>query len=198
MKIVGITGGTGAGKTSALNVLEAHGAYTMDCDAVYHEMLRSCEPMKQELESRFPGVLGEQGVDTKRLGAVVFNDKSALADLNEITHRHIEMEVDRNIEREREAGRRIFTIDAIALIESGRGAKCDYVFAVTAPAEVRARRIMLREGIDYEYAMMRIKAQQSDEFYEKHCTRVLYNTFSTLEEFEKYCDTCFERMGIYE
>ena len=82
MTIIGITGPTGAGKTTALNELKKLGGVIIDCDAVYHGLLKSNIPLRNELESRFGILTDENGdFDRKKLGAVVFHDPAALADL---------------------------------------------------------------------------------------------------------------------
>lgn len=107
MKVIGITGPTGAGKTTALGALEELGAVVIDCDAVYHRLLAESAPLRAALTGRFgPGILGlDGGVDRKKLGNVVFNDPAALADLNAITHRFVMEEVDRAIARAEAEGR---------------------------------------------------------------------------------------------
>ena len=90
MTIIGITGPTGAGKTTALNELEKLGGVSIDCDAVYHELLKSNRALQDEIQSRFGVLTDENGVfDRKKLGGVVFHDPAALADLNAIAHRHV-------------------------------------------------------------------------------------------------------------
>ena len=94
MTIIGITGPTGAGKTTALRVLEGMGGVIIDCDAVYHELLKTNITLQSELENRFGILTDENGVfDRKKLGAVVFKDQNALADLNAIAHRHVVLAV---------------------------------------------------------------------------------------------------------
>ena len=74
MTVVGLTGGTGAGKTTALNVLRDRGALIIDCDEVYHELLESSAPMMAELRERFPGAFAEDGrFDRKALGRIVLS-----------------------------------------------------------------------------------------------------------------------------
>lgn len=85
MHIVGITGGTGCGKTTALMELERQGALVIDCDAVYHELLASNAAMLAEINARFPGTIENGVLQRKKLGAVVFADAAALDDLNAIT-----------------------------------------------------------------------------------------------------------------
>jgi len=191
MTIIGITGGTGAGKTTALSVLEEFGALIIDCDAVYHELTRTSAKLKSELDTRFPGVIADGKLDRKALGKIVFTDKSALHDLNEITHRHVGNEVDRLLAQWGENGGTLAAVDAIALIESGLSSMCDLTVAVTAPSEVRAARIMAREGISREYALMRINAQQPDKFFRDNCTYVLVNDFDTADEFKAKCSDFF-------
>ena len=97
MTIIGITGGTGAGKTTVLSVLADLGAGIIDCDAVYHRLLAEDAQMGEELRARFgPEVFGAGGaLDRKALGRVVFDDPQALLDLNAITHRHVVAETER-------------------------------------------------------------------------------------------------------
>ena len=177
MKRIGITGPTGAGKTTALGALEDLGACVIDADAVYHKLLADSAPLRAALADRFgPAILDGAGkVDRKALGAVVFGDPEALADLNGITHRFIRAEIDRQTARAEAEGRPAAAIDAIALIESGLGETCDAVVGVLAPAEVRVRRIMAREGISEDYARGRVAAQQGDGFYRAHCAHILEN-----------------------
>ena len=85
-------------------------------------------------------------------------------------------------------------IDAINLIESGAEALCDRTVAVTAPAELRVRRIMARDGIDERYARMRISAQKSDEFYRGKCDYELSNTAETPEDFREIARDFFRRL----
>ena len=90
MKIIGITGPTGAGKTTALGALTALGACIIDADAVYHRLLEESAPLREALTARFGDICDQMGrIDRKKLGEQVFTDPAALADLNGITHRFV-------------------------------------------------------------------------------------------------------------
>lgn len=193
VKIIGITGGTGGGKTTALNVLKEMGALTIDCDEVYHRLTTDSAEMLSELETRFPGVVKKGVLQRKLLGETVFSDSQALADLNAITHRYVIAEVDRQITQWARMGGSLAAIDAIALIECGLARRCAAVVGIIAPRDVRVRRLMDREGISREYAEKRIDAQQRDEFYYKNCDFVLVNDKSQ-DEFRKQCEELFKRI----
>ena len=195
-QIIGITGPTGAGKTTALKALEELGAVVIDADAVYHRLLAESAPLQAALIGRFGGgILDADGkLDRKRLGAVVFADPAALTDLNRITHGFITAEVDRLCAQAAAQGRPA-AVDAIALIESGLGARCGAVVGVLAPKELRIRRIMEREGIPYPYARSRVEAQPEDAFFRAHCDYILENGESrTQEEFRAEALALFRRI----
>ena len=193
MKIIGITGGTGCGKTTALNELERRGALLIDCDAVYHRMLETDRPMLDEIEKYFPGAVIDGKLDRKALGAVVFTDEEALRDLNIITHRHINLEIRRILREHAMNGGTLAAIDAIELFSSGLAKRCTATIGVIADREVRIDRIMRRDGISREYAMMRVNAQRPNEYFIQKCSHVLENNGSQ-EEFIEKCKKTFEEV----
>ena len=79
--ILGITGGTGCGKTTLLNVIAEKGGLILDCDAVYHQLLTRDDRLLQAIEARFPGTVIDGKLDRKKLGPIVFSDEQALLDL---------------------------------------------------------------------------------------------------------------------
>lgn len=186
MIVIGITGPTGAGKTTVLNVLRDMGGAVADCDEIYHDLLRTSAPLREELRARFGGeIFGENGdLRRKELGAIVFGEPDALADLNAITHRHIIAQLRRLIAQAEAEGRPAAALDAIALIESGAAKLCGVTIAVTAPEDIRVRRIMAREGISEAYARARVAAQKPSAWFEARCTYTLRNDGSqaALEE----------------
>ena len=156
--IIGITGGSGCGKTTLLNCIAERGGLVLDCDAIYHRLLREDAALLSAIEARFPGVVEDGVLQRKKLGNVVFSDENALSDLNKITHSAILAEVRRQLEN----APKLAAIDAIALFESGLGKLCNTTVAVTAPREDRIARLMARDGISREYAEKRIDAQRTD------------------------------------
>ena len=184
------TGGTGSGKTSALEAIRDLGGRVIDCDEVYHEMLRDSAELRHAIEVKFHGVFNSDGtLNRKKLGELVFENKERMEQLNEVIYRFIVPEVQRRCQ----AGE-LVAVDAINLIESGAEALCDRTVAVTAPAELRVRRIMARDGIDERYARMRISAQKSDEFYRGKCDYELSNTAETPEDFREIARDFFRRL----
>ena len=197
MKIIGITGPTGAGKTTALKTLEALGVRVIDADRVYHTLLEESAPLRAALTERFGGtILDAAGrVDRKALARQVFGDPAALADLNAVTHRFILAEIARQAEEARNQGAPAVAVDAAALLESGLGEQCDAVVGVLAPKELRIRRIMAREGISEDYARRRAEAQPPDGFYRAGCTHILENRpKDSLEAFQDRAKALFSAL----
>lgn len=153
MKRIGITGPTGAGKTTLLQEVEKLGGAVIDCDAVYHEMLKSDIPLQDALEKEFGPLRDKSGsIDRKKLGSIVFDDRSKLEALNAIAWKGITQRVRGILEECGQQGRTLAAIDAIALLESPLKELCQLTVAVLAPPEVRVKRIMAREGISEDYA----------------------------------------------
>lgn len=191
--ILGITGGTGCGKTTLLNLIRDRGGLVLDCDAIYHELLRTDAALLAAIEARFPGVVREGVLDRKKLGSLVFSDPKALEELNHITHGAVKREVLRRLEGDPS----LAAIDAIALFEGGLVELCDVTVAVTAPAEARIARLMARDGISREYAAARIDAQHSQDWFRQRCDYTLENN-GNLDAFATECLAFLREAGIME
>ena len=189
--IIGITGGTGCGKTTALEAIRQLGGMVLDCDAIYHELLRSDNALRSAIEARFPGTVTDGALDRKKLGAIVFSDAQALADLNSITHSAVEKKVLEQLA----AAPRLAAIDAIGLFESKLSDLCDVTVAVTAPEADRVARLMARDNITEDYAKMRIQAQHSQQTYVDLCDYCLENT-GTQPQFLDKCLAFFRQIAI--
>ena len=191
--ILGITGGTGCGKTTLLSCIAEQGGLILDCDAIYHRLLLTDREMLERISDRFPGTVVDGLLERKKLGSLVFSDPQALLDLNAITHCAVKREVLRRLE-ERPA---LAAIDAIALFEGGLAQLCDVTVAVTAPEESRVRRLMARDGIPEDYARSRIAAQRPEGWFRERCDYVLCNA-GTQADFQRKCLAFLEDLGIME
>ena len=191
--ILGITGGTGCGKTTLLNCIAQLGGVILDCDAIYHELLRTDPALLGTIEKRFPGTVENGALQRRKLGNLVFSDEKALNDLNQITHGAVKAEVVRRLAEKP----KLAAIDAIALFEGGLAELCDVTVAVTAPEEVRIQRLMARDGIDRDYAKRRIDAQKSADWFRENCDYCLENN-GTQNDFHDMCLAFLRQLAIIE
>jgi dephospho-CoA kinase len=160
---VGLTGGIGSGKSTVSALLAGHGAVVVDYDRLAREVVEPGRPALTAIAARFgDGVIAADGtLDRPALGAIVFGDAAALADLNGITHPAIR---DLAAEREREAGADAVVVhDNPLLVEMGADAQCDVVVVVDVPVEVQVERLTTVRGMSADEARARIAAQASRE-----------------------------------
>ena len=191
--ILGITGGTGCGKTTLLNCVAKRGGLILDCDAIYHDLLRTDPSLLAAIEARFPGTVENGVLQRKKLGNLVFSQRKALSDLNAITHGAVKAEVLRRL-KEQPA---LAAIDAIGLFEGGLAELCDVTVAVLAPEEARITRLMTRDGIDRVYAKRRIDAQNGADWFQSRCDYCLENN-GTQADFQKTCLAFLDKLGIMD
>ena len=179
MKVIGLTGGTGSGKSVVSKSLAEVGAVIVDADKIAHEIILKDEPAYREIVEYYgTGILDAEGnIIRKKLGEIVFNDKEKLAFLNQCTHKYITAEVKRQIAAAKEVGTAAaIIVDAPLLLEAKLEAVCDLVWVVYADPEVRAQRVMARDGISYELAKARISNQKSWEEYRSAASTVIDNS----------------------
>lgn len=185
--LIGLTGRTGSGKSTAARIFEDLGAFVADCDKVAHEVLKD-RIVKEELCKLFSdSILDSNGeIDRKKLGAIVFSDNNKLTLLNKIVHSFI---VERCVKLCEESGKDICLMDGSELEASGADKLCKHIVVIAADEKTRLERIMARDNIDKESALKRIHSQsdyskkaiiidndsQEDILREKIC--VLYNQF---------------------
>ena len=189
--IIGITGGTGCGKTTALNALAELGFHIIDCDALYHTLLETNREMLNAIEAKFPGVLLEGKLQRKVLGQRVFSNAEALDTLNQTVWPYVGRAVDAQIQARFPQP---CAIDAIGLLESGLGKLCTMTVAITAPEEARVSRLMAREGISEDYARLRIGAQKSNDVFAANCGVTICNSFDSAAHFLAHCKEIFQQL----
>ena len=165
----------------------------LDCDAVYHTLLKTNTSLLSAIAARFPEAMEEDTLNRKKLGTIVFANASALKDLNEITHSAVKTEVLRQLSD----APALVAIDAIGLFEGGLSPLCDITVAVTAPEETRIARIVARDKVSADYARSRIRAQRPQEEFISLCDYALENN-GTKEEFYRKCLGFFKKWAIIE
>lgn len=182
MKILGLTGGSGTGKSTVAQLLTARGAGVVDADALYHALCVSCTPMLRELSAAFGDVLCADGaLNRGALAPIVFSDPAKLEQLNTLVYPYIRDASFAAFDRLAAEGCTLALFDAPTLIESGLHRLCRDevtgagVLGILAPVEVRIGRIIARDGLTEQAARARVGAQPPDSFYFQRCDYLIRN-----------------------
>jgi len=172
--VVGLTGGSGTGKSTACDFFRKRGYIIVDSDKIARKVCEKGEKCFDDIVDAFgTSVLNEDGtLDRAKLGGIVFSNKEKLELLNQITHKYI---IQKNMEIIKNNPDANIVLDAPLLFEAGLDKVCHEIICVLSDIKKRAERIMERDLITLEKAMARINSQPDDDFYIERCTHVLYN-----------------------
>lgn len=183
MKVIGLTGGIGSGKSTVSRFLAELGAVVIDADKVGHQAFLPGTKLWQEVVAAFgEGVLGAGGeIDRKKLGEVVFNSPELRSCLNEIMHPAMYDMVKAQIDDYRRRGVAVVVLEAPLLIEAGWTPLVDEVWVTVAPEETVLKRLERRSGMSGADSLARIRSQLATEERIKHAD-VVINTDCTLDE----------------
>ncbi len=179
MKVLGITGGIGSGKTLVLNILkENYNAEIIEADRLGHELMEPGRAVYNNVVSYFGrDILGKDDtIDRKKLGGIVFADKDKLRKLNELSHPVIRDEILRIIDEGRNRGTELVVLEAALLIEEGYSSLCDHMVYVHSPVEIRINRLMEYRGFDRERALAVIRSQNPEKYYRDNCDLMIDNS----------------------
>ncbi|HOF41889.1 MAG TPA: dephospho-CoA kinase [Candidatus Hydrogenedentes bacterium] len=161
MQVIGITGGTGSGKSEAARRFEELGYPVIDADRIGHDVLEPGGEAAPAVVAAFgQEILCAGQIDRKKLGARIFAEPEARQQLNAITHPCIKREIKRRIKALAAQGHRTVLLDAALIAESGMREPClDGLILVTCPESVRLQRLMKARGLSQDEAMARMRAQ---------------------------------------
>lgn len=181
MRIIGVTGGIGSGKSTVSKILASLGAHIIDADKLAKEIVEKGQAALDEIVDCFgSSVLDISGkLNRKRLSDIVFKDESKLRTLNKITHKYVANKIVETIDSL--GSDEIAVVDAPLPIKHGFLDVVSEVWAVTADMEVRIKRVMERSGLTYNEVKDRINLQLSDEYYKSISSIVIENNGSVEE-----------------
>ena len=182
MRVWGLTGNIGAGKSTVARLLAARGVPVVDADQIAREVVAPGTEALREIAARWPQVVSDQGVlDRKALAALVFQDSRERAALNQITHPRIAFEVAARLRALAEAGQPVAVYEAALIIENQLYQGLDGLAVVTAPEEVQLARLRQRDGMTEAEARARIAAQLPANEKLRHATFAIDNAGSEVE-----------------
>lgn len=187
MKIIGLMGGSGAGKSTVAEILKKHNANIIDCDKISHQIMEPNTPAWQETVKTFGNEIlnPNNTINRRALANIVFNNRQRLAELEEITHKYIKQEVYSRLETAKKANLPLTVIDAPLLVEAGLDKSADSVWLVNADCNLRVERIAKRDNITKQEAINRLKNQPDPKSLEPYANVIIDTTNVTLEELEK-------------
>ncbi len=189
MKVIGITGGVGAGKSRILNFLkETFHARVFEADKAGHQVMEPGTKGFREILSVFgQEILGEDGrIDRESLGALVFSDGEKRIRLDRIIHPAVKEMAVEEIARAREEGEAsLFVIEAALLIEDHYEEICEELWYIYADRKVRRERLRTFRGYPEEKITAIFESQLSDEKFREHCQEVIDNSGSIEKAYEQ-------------
>lgn len=178
MRIIGITGGIGTGKSRVLNYLHTEfGAYIMETDKLAHRLMEPGNAVYHEIVRQFGSeILSEDAsIDRARLGAIVFRDEVQLDQLNHIVHPAVKSYILKDIEEQRAQNITYYVIEAALLIEDGYREICDELWFIHTEQQIRIERLLHNRGGDHDKWKQVIENQSSDAFYAENCDVIIRN-----------------------
>lgn len=180
MKVIGITGGVGAGKSEILKYLkEKHGAVVVEADKVGHLLMEPGGACYYSIVEKFGSSVlnGDQTINRGKLGKIVFSDEGLLAELNKIIHPRVKSHIVSEIAKERAYHRtKYFVVEAALLIEDHYDVICDEMWYIHTDASVRAERLKETRGYDDEKITSICANQKSPEEFRSACQVVIDNS----------------------
>ena len=176
-RVIGLTGQSGAGKTTVSRVFSQNGFAVIDADIISREVTEKGQPCLTELSEAFGSdIINPDGtLNRKRLGSIVFSDREKLRQLNGIIYPYIIYRIISRIDKLSEEGRELILLDAPTLFEANADDLCDLIISVTADESIRMSRIIARDGITPEAAKKRFESQYSEHFFVNHSDFVIIN-----------------------
>lgn len=187
MRIIGVTGGIGTGKSTVSKILGKNGAIIIDADQTTREIVLKSSVIVEKIRKTFgEEVIDEEGnVIRKVLASIVFNDKNQLEKLNKITHSEIGRIIKQNLNKlSNEDNKELIVIDAAIPFREGFLDVCNEIWVITSTLAERIKRLNVRSGYSEAEAMKRINSQLSEDEYRKIATKIIFNNCK-IEELEK-------------
>ncbi|NMP22844.1 dephospho-CoA kinase [Sulfobacillus harzensis] len=177
MRLIGLTGGIGSGKSSVSQMLSSYGASIIDADQITHALERRGQPVWRAIFEAFgwPVLAANGELDRKKLGHWVFGTPALRARLNAIVHPAVRAEVRRQAQAAAESGAPVAVLDVPLLIEGGLYRMVDEVWVVYADPDDQAARIQARDGVGEDHAWQRIRAQMPLKDKLAYADRVIDN-----------------------
>ncbi len=194
MKVIGITGGIGSGKSTVLGMLkDRYGAGIIVSDELGHLSMKKGTDTYLRIVKEFGEDIldGSGSIDRGRLSKILLSSEEKLKIQNSIVHPFVIALIREKIENFRKEGKSIAAVESAILFEAGCDSLCDEVWFVTADAEVRIRRLISDRGYTYDKAKAFICRQKSDEFFLERCSKVIYNN-GDIENLSKQLEKCIE------
>lgn len=189
IEVFGLTGKTGAGKSTVAKLLEENRFYVIDGDVIARSVTQKGSAVLKKLEKRFSNeiIFPDGTLNRKKLAEIAFSSAENTNALNEITHGAIDEIFRKEIENAEKSGFKKCVIDAAALLESPSKKLCEKMIVVTAPEEIRLERILKRDNITESDAKRRMSAQKDDEYYLSAADIIIrnYPPYDLKEEMQK-------------
>ena len=197
MKVIGLTGGIGSGKSTVSQLLLELGAVILDADKVGHEAYQPGTEVWREVVAAFGREILTPGgdIDRKKLGGIVFSNPESLARLNQIMHPRMYEMIKARIEEYRQQGAKVVVLEAAVLLEAGWIPLVDGVWVTVASASEVVKRAKERTGLPEEQIRARIRSQLSTEERTKHADIVISNDGS-LDELKTKVRELWQRLQV--
>ena len=188
MKIIGLTGGVGAGKSTVLRCLETDwSAYTIQADQVGHRIIEPGERCYDRMTELFGKqiIKNDKTIDRRMVSDVVFGNEEMRRKLNSLLHPAIKAYILEKLEEEQKAGRKIAVVEAALLLEDHYDAFCDKIWYVYTEKETRIKRLMESRGYTRDRAENMIASQASDAFFREHADFIIENNGDLKETYRQ-------------
>ncbi|MDD6345517.1 MAG: dephospho-CoA kinase [Oscillospiraceae bacterium] len=178
--IIGLTGQTGAGKSTVSKVFEQNGFAVINADTIARIVVEKGTPCLNELRKNFGSEIinPDATLNRKKLGSIVFSDSEKLNLLNSIMYPAITAEIKNQIEYFYSQGKKFILLDAPTLFESNADKLCDIIISVVADLNIRKERIIRRDGLTENQALDRINSQHSQDFFIRNSDYYIKNNDS--------------------